>query len=145
MQRHQWQQREAVPVSSRTLNSSRRGFKTRLEAVKGISAFDGWITSHIFWSNFNETFMPLTFYPAHLKGALLACDPLFGLRNGSFSGRERGGKNNFCLDLDGNMFKIYWNLKRVSLLWWRRVMAVVRHQGDKYYTDKILRNGLWLT
>lgn len=36
--------------------------------------------------------MLLTFYPAHLKGALLVCDPLFGLRNGSFSGRGRGGE-----------------------------------------------------
>lgn len=43
-------------VSSKTQSFSQRGLNKGLEAFKGSSAFDGWITSDIFWSNLSETF-----------------------------------------------------------------------------------------
>lgn len=41
---------------------SQRGLNKVLEAFKGSSAFDGWITSDIFWSNLSETFTVAAHY-----------------------------------------------------------------------------------
>lgn len=43
-------------VSSKTQSFSQHWLNKGLEAFKGSSAFDGWITSDTFWSNLSETF-----------------------------------------------------------------------------------------